>query len=81
MRSIEKEDLLTLINDVVRGVAGDSSLTISEEDGSETIEAWDSLVSVALASGISDELELQVDAEDLDYFSSVAGIFKLVGVD
>lgn len=75
---IAKEDILSLISDIIGGLTGNSSPTISDVDGADTIEGWDSLVTVAIATALSDEYGLEVEVDELDKFSSVAAIFDML---
>lgn len=74
---IEREDILRLISEIIQGISGDPSIKISDADGSDTIEAWDSLVTVAIATAFNDEYALEVDVDGLDKFSSVAAILDM----
>lgn len=75
---IEREDILRLISEIIQGITGDPSIKISDADGSDTIEEWDSLVTVAIATAFNDEYALEVDVDQLDKFSSVAAILDML---
>ena len=75
---IEREDILRLISEIIQGITGDPSIKISDADGSDTIEEWDSLVTVAIATACNDEYALEVDVDELDKFSSVAAILDML---
>lgn len=74
-----KEDIiLKFVNEILIASSGNDELSIKIEDNAETIEEWDSLFIMTIASSLSSKFNVKVTLDDLDKLSSVRGIISIV---
>tara|TARA_B100000123_G_C25657856_1_gene396256 strand:- start:620 stop:859 length:240 start_codon:yes stop_codon:yes gene_type:complete len=74
-----KEDIiLKFVNEILIASSGNDELSIKIEDSAETIEEWDSLFIMTIASSLSSKFNVKVTLDDLDKLSSVKGIISIV---
>tara|TARA_B100000963_G_scaffold337106_1_gene332792 strand:- start:2086 stop:2325 length:240 start_codon:yes stop_codon:yes gene_type:complete len=74
-----KEDIiLKFVNEILITSSGNDELSIKIEDSAETIEEWDSLFIMTIASSLSSKFNVNVTLDDLDKLSSVKGIISIV---
>ena len=74
-----KEDIiLKFVNEILIASSGNDELSIKIEDSAETIEEWDSLFIMTIASSLSSKFNVKVTLDDLDKLSSVRGIISIV---
>ena len=68
------------VENILREFLNAPSLSFNPTDSTETIEAWDSLVTVNLILALSAEFGIVVDIEDHPKFSSLSGIFEVLDI-
>lgn len=74
-----KEDIiLKFVNEILIASSGNDELSIKIEDSAETLEEWDSLFIMTIASSLSSKFKVKVTLDDLDKLSSVRGIISIV---
>ncbi len=74
-----KEDIiLKFVNEILIASSGNDELSIKIEDSAETLEEWDSLFIMTIASSLSSKFNVKVTLDDLDKLSSVRGIISIV---
>ena len=74
-----KEDIiLKFVNEILIASSGNDELSIKIEDSAETLEEWDSLFIMTIASSLSSKFNVKVTLDDLDKLSSVKGIISIV---
>ena len=73
-----KEDLiLKLVSEVISSI-NNKEITIQIDDSIETVESWDSLATVTIASAIGAEYGIDLDIDDLEQLTSVKNIIGLI---
>ena len=74
-----KEDIiLKFVDEILIASSGNDELSIKIEDSAETLEEWDSLFIMTIASSLSSKFKVKVTLDDLDKLSSVRGIISIV---
>ena len=74
-----KEDIiLKFVNEILIASSGNDELSVKIEDSAESIEEWDSLFIMTIASSLSSKFNVKVTLDDLDKLSSVRGIISIV---
>ena len=74
-----KEDIiLKFVNEILIASSGNDELSIKIEDSADTMEEWDSLFIMTIASSLSSKFNVRVTLDDLDKLSSVRGIISIV---
>ena len=73
---VKEDTILKFVNEI--SSSGNDELSIKIEDNAETIEEWDSLFIMTIASSLSSKFNVKVTLDDLDKLSSVRGIISIV---
>ncbi len=74
-----KEDIiLKFVNEILIASSGNDELSVKIEDSAESIDEWDSLFIMTIASSLSSKFNVKVTLDDLDKLSSVRGIISIV---
>ena len=69
---------LDFIQSTIQAAINDNSVKISENDNSDTVEKWDSLVTVSIATALSSDYNIELDVDELEKVNSVMGILELI---
>jgi len=72
--------ILKFIEEVIINISGKLSVKIGLNDSTDTIEEWDSLVTMTLAANLNSEYGVDLDIDDLEKVSSVKGICHLLSI-
>lgn len=75
---VKEDTILKFVNEILIASSGNDELSIKIEDNAETIEEWDSLFIMTIASSLSSKFNVKVTLDDLDKLSSVRGIISIV---
>lgn len=75
---MERSEILVKLNKVFRDVFEDDSLVITEDTKAEEIEAWDSLMNIALISEIEKVFSLKIAMKDVFNIKSIRKIVDIV---
>ena len=75
---MERSEILVKLNKVFRDVFEDDSLVITEDTKAEEIEAWDSLMNIALISEIEKVFSLKIAMKDVFNIKSIRKIVVIV---
>lgn len=68
------EELRTIFRDII----GDQTIELTIEDSTETIKAWDSLVSINIMTALSQEYDLTLGIDDFEKFNRVKDIVQVL---
>lgn len=69
---------LNFIESVIRTAANNPNISLSKDDSTDTINSWDSLVTVSLATALSSEYGIELDIDQLEKITSVKGIIEVI---
>ena len=72
------KDNMKFINDAIQAATNDQELQVNEKDSSDTVEKWDSLVTVNLSMAIASEFNIDLDIDELEQLNSVKGILDIL---
>ena len=75
---VEEDIILKFVNEILIASSGNDELSIKIEDSADTMEEWDSLFIMTIASSLSSKFNVRVTLDDLDKLSSVRGIISIV---
>ena len=75
---MNEDSILKFIAEVISSVNDSPSIALTRDDSVDTISEWDSLVTVALAAGLSSEYDVSIGVDELDKVSSVKGVFEIL---
>ncbi len=75
---VKENIILKFVNEILIASSGNDELSIKIEDSAETVEEWDSLFIMTIASSLSSKFNAKVTLDDLDKLSSVRGIISIV---
>ena len=75
---MERSEILVKLNKVFRDVFEDDSLVITEDTKAEEIEAWDSLMNIALISEIEKVFSLKIAMKDVFNIKSIRKTVDIV---
>lgn len=75
---VKENIILKFVNEILIASSGNDELSIKIEDSAETVEEWDSLFIMTIASSLSSKFNTKVTLDDLDKLSSVRGIISIV---
>ena len=70
--------ILRFIEEAIVNVSGKLTVKIGPNDSTNTIEEWDSLVTMIIAANLNSEYGVDLDVDDLEKVSSVEGICHLL---
>ena len=71
-------EYIDFISSVVASTADIDEIALSANDSIDTVEQWDSLVTVNMAIALSDRFGITVGVDDLDELTSVEGILGVI---
>ena len=71
-------EYIDFISSVVASTADIDEIALSANDSIDTVEHWDSLVTVNMAIALSDRFGITVGVDDLDELTSVEGILGVI---
>lgn len=78
---MKNQEILDFIAEVISVTSESVIKNIVITDSSESIEEWDSIVTVALATAISTRFNIDIGIEELDKITKVENIINLINKD
>ena len=75
---MNREEILSKINEIFQDAFDDESLEISESTTANDIEGWDSLMQMNLIEMIEDEFEFQFTMDEVATLKNVGSIVDVV---
>ena len=72
------DEQLEFIASVIQACTNDDSVVLSSSDTMDTVEKWDSLVTVNMAMALAERFGLDIGVDDLEKLGSVQGILDLI---
>lgn len=75
---MNREEILSKINEIFQDAFDDESLEISESTTANDIEGWDSLMQMNLIEMIEDEFEFQFTMDEVAALKNVGSIVDVV---
>ena len=73
--------LLAFLEDLINSFNDESHVSLSIDDDIDSVDAWDSLVTVAIASALQEEFKAELTLDDLERLTSVRQIAALMSVE
>ncbi len=71
-------DTLTRLQDIIRQVFDDETLTVARETTAEDIEAWDSVQNVTLMLEVESAFKIRLSTSEIAYLENVGGLVDLI---
>ena len=75
---MDQASLLLFLEEIVTSISDQKSVTLTIDDSIDTVDGWDSLVTVSIAAALKDELNLNLSLDDLENLTSVKSILAIV---
>ena len=76
---MDQASVLRFLEDIIASSSEKLSVKLDADDGIDTIEDWDSLITVSIAVALSSEFGINLDLDDLEKITTVKGVMDVVG--
>ena len=78
---MNRTSLLHLLEEIIINASDSTSISLSIDDSIDTVDVWDSLVTVSIAAALTEELGTHFDLDDLEKLTSVKGIMDILKIE
>ena len=76
---MNKNEIISRLNEVFRDVFGDDSISVNENTTSADIEDWDSLEHINLIEAIEQEFRMRFKMKEVSGMKNVGEMAELIG--